>query len=82
MREYRTLKQIVFNKSKEIKELPAGTRIYIFGDGKTYEVMSDGIREWRPKSFIQHYILRFEDGFGLYDYKEFYVIQTLDGKYI
>ena len=79
MKDYQPLKQVVFSRSKEIRQLPAGTRIHIFGDGTTYEVVADGIRIWEPKAFIQHYIIRFESGFGLYDYREFYLLQKLDG---
>ena len=80
MKEYQVLKQITFNNKKEIKQLPTGTRIHIFGDGTTYEVMPDGIRIWQPTSYTQKYICKFEnDDFGLYDFREFYLIKTADG---
>lgn len=81
MKTMRVLEQVVFKNKKEIKQLPAGSRIHIFGDGKIYEVMPDGIRLWQPDAFMQQYIIRFDD-FGLYDYKDFYVIKTPDGNYI
>ncbi len=82
MKEYQILKQLNFNNKKEIKQLPTGSRIHIFGDGTTYEVVPDGIRIWQPDSYTQKYIILFDNGFGLYDYHSFYVLQTADGNYI
>lgn len=82
MKEYQTLKQVVFYSKQEIQQLPAGTRIHAYGDGTTYEVVADGIRIWQPGSYTQKYIILFDKGFGWYNYSSFYLIKTSNGKYV